>query len=198
MKKSIAVLMASALFLSLSLTAFADAASKRGPRGLRGLRGHTGPKGATGPAGPAGPAGPPGKDAVGSGSIARIDFRGDIGTPLKILYSAHGLTLQGECTTNFQLRAKAGTDNNSISAYLIDRTGQGPGIDFTPALTLFDDPDFDFGDADSIATVESTDGSAHVDYATFGGEAVTVSAYVSNSLNHVQGDCMMVGTAVSV
>jgi hypothetical protein len=205
MKKSIAALLASALFISIGFAGVADAASKRGPRGLRGLRGHTGPRGPAGPAGPKGDVGPAGSGGSGAD---RIDFRGDAGSPLKVVYNKHGLLLEAQCTNSGPglfntLRAKASADNGSLIAYTLGTAaGQTNGA---PSITngnhvVFNDTDFDAGDADTIFDLSTKDfvGGTVIDYAAFDGSAVTVNALYSDAGQNVQpqGDCVFVGTAI--
>jgi hypothetical protein len=204
MKKSIAALLASALFISVGFAAVADAASKRGPRGLRGLRGHTGPAGPAGPAGPKGDTGPAGSGGSGAD---RIDFRGDAGTPLKVLYNKHGLLLEAQCTNSGPglfntLRAKASDDNGALAASTHGVVLNGGGVpnDHTGTQEIFYDSDFDAGDADTIFDLNTKRfaGTTVITYAGFDGSAVTVNALYSDAGQNVQpqGDCVFVGTAI--
>jgi hypothetical protein len=218
MKKSIATLLSLCLVFVAMFAVSADAATKRGPRGKQGPRGL---RGLTGPAGPAGPKGDTGPAGSGGSGADRIDFRGDAGSPLKVLYNKHGLQLQAQCTNSGPgllntLRAKASEDNGSLVAYAIGLF-QNPGGDLPneaegggaipagaapqrPTISAFNDTDFDAGDADTIFDLSPRRFVAGVviDYAAADGSAVTVNALYSDAGPNVQpqDDCVFVGTAV--
>jgi hypothetical protein len=97
---------------------------RRGPRGFRGrrgLRGLRGFRGLTGPPGPTGPAGPPGgtgASAGGAGGVTPFVFGTSLNTGAQ-LYSAHGVSIQGQCTTGgsgqqLQVTATASSDNEAL------------------------------------------------------------------------------------
>jgi hypothetical protein len=214
MKKSIATLLSLCLVFA-AVAASADAATKRGPRGKQGPRGL---RGLTGPAGPAGPQGPVGPAGSGGSGADRIDFRGDAGTPLKVVYNKHGLLLEAQCTNSGPglfntLRAKASADNGSLVAYAIGLQENGggapnshqgggaiPANPAAPTISAFNDTDFDAGDADTIFDLEPRRfvGGVVIDYAAADGSAVTVNALYSDAGQNVQpqGDCVFTGTAV--
>jgi len=217
MKKSIATLLSLCLVLVGVFAVSADAATKRGPRGKQGPRGL---RGLTGPAGPQGPKGDTGPAGSGGSGADRIDFRGDAGTPLKVLYNKHGLLLEAQCTNSGPglvntLRAKASDDNGSLVAYTIGvvrnaggdapltQVGGGgfaPSAALRPTISAFNDADFDAGDADTLFDLNPVRfaGGSVIDYAAADGSAVTVNALYSDSQinRQPQGDCAFVGTAV--
>src|SRR4051794_16051941 len=200
MKKSVASLLSLCLVLVgvFAMTGAADAATKRGPRGKQGPRGL---RGLVGPAGPQGPKGDTGPAGSGGSGADRIDFRGDAGTPLKVLYNKHGLLLEAQCTNSGPglfntLRAKASQDNGSLVAYTVGvirnaggdaplaQIGGGalPPSAARPTLTAFNDADFDAGNADTLFDLspQRFAGGAVIDYAAADGSAVTVNALIAD------------------
>ena len=215
MKKSIATLLSVSLVAGAFTASAADAATKRGPRGKQGPRGLRGLQGPVGPQGPKGDMGPAGSGGSGAD---RIDFRGDAGSPLKVLYNKHGLLLEAQCTNSGPglfntLRAKASQEDGSLVAYAIGLFQNGGGAPNTalgggalapaagrPTLAAFNDTNFDAGDADTIFDLSPQRfvGGVTIDYAAADGSAVTVNSLYSDAgvNQQPQGDCVFVGTAI--
>jgi hypothetical protein len=143
---------------------------RRGPRGFRGRRGLRGLRGLTGPPGPTGPAGPPGGSgpaAGGAGGVTPFVFGTSLNTGAQ-LYAAHGVSIQGQCTTSsgqqLQITATASSDNEALY-------GSGEGI--ASGQDDWGDANFDAGE--SIFMVNTGDASEVVYAAYIGSDGAAFS-----------------------
>jgi hypothetical protein len=141
----------------------------RGPRGFRGRRGLRGLRGLTGPPGPVGPPGPTTGTTIrqaGGGGVAPFNFGTTLNTGLQ-LYAAHGVSIQGQCTTGSSgqtlvMTATASEDNEALYAKIkyIDSNKSIPG-----------DANFDAGE--SIFLINSNEHSAIVTVSYIGADGAT-------------------------
>ena len=137
---------------------------RRGPRGFRGrrgLRGLRGFRGLTGPPGPTGPPGGGGGAAGGAGGVTPFVFGTSLNTGAQ-LYAAHGVSIQGQCTTGgptgqqLQITATASSDNEALYAQ--------NALAGSATTNNFGDANFDAGE--SIFLHNQTDHSS-IEYASY-------------------------------
>jgi hypothetical protein len=144
---------------------------RRGPRGFRGRRGRRGLRGLTGPAGAAGPAGPPGGSAPvagGEGGVSPFNFGTSLNTGAQ-LYAAHGVSIQGQCTTGgsgqqLLVTATSSADNQALYGDIETINGGD---------TPWGDANFDSGE--SIFMMNTGDASGVIYAAYIGSDGVSFS-----------------------
>ena len=146
---------------------------RRGPRGFRGRRGLRGLRGLTGPAGPPGGQGPPGGSGPavgGAGGVTPFVFGTSLNTGAQ-LYAAHGVSIQGQCTTGgsgqqLQVTATASADNEALY-------GSNQEIAAADNTDHFGDANFDAGESLFIQDVGDASGMIFASYIGSDGVAAT-------------------------
>jgi len=176
----------------------ATAARRRGRRGPRGRRGARGPAGATGPAGPAGPVGPAGTG--GGGGVVITEFRGNLGTPLQVLYFANGVAVEQECTNVGVARLRSTAEDGTASTHFASQTlaastGAPVNVDGGAGTAAFMASDVDFDVNQFVflgVAARVTQGVwSHSSLA----QNLSTGVYQSNvGLTSPQGDCVYIGT----
>lgn len=150
-------------------------------------------------------------NAIGRAAPAqKINLRTNFGTALTTLYRAHGLRLEGQCTStptdaSPNLRVVATNDNNVIriaqNAFPAPNPSGVQPIGGTGAAQNFADFDFDQSTNDGVSLA----GSGSVDSSRAGtlvfagsdGSVVTIDYNVSVAAQQPQGDCVIVGTVLA-
>ena len=191
----------------------ATAARRRGRRGRRGPRGRRGAAGPSGPQGPVGPAGGTGGGSPSSGGVVPIEFRGNAGTPLQLLFLYGGVQVEVDCaaaagTRGARLRSTAENGVAMANFDVADADGPAGTVGRDNFATNRDEPnivnvwqtsDGDFDNNDRIDLsgpgTPQTDGlfKGFFSFSGAAGTVVTGTYVTSIAYATAQGDCVFVG-----
>jgi hypothetical protein len=145
---------------------------RRGPRGFRGRRGRRGVRGRqgfTGPAGPVGPPGPTGAAPAAPAGVVPFNFGTSLNTGAQ-LYAAHGVSIQGQCTTEssgqrLRVEATASDDNEALYG---DKESVGAGTQHD-----WGDANFDAGESIGMKGTTAPSGLVFASYIGADGATAT-------------------------